>query len=402
MFFVSVRYNCRMILHKNIKLLAWFNFFLDLRLYAPVAIIYFSKVTGSYALGMSVFSVVMLSAALFEVPTGVFSDMIGRKKTVILGAVGSLLSVIMYAWGMSYLILLVGAVMEGLARSFYSGNNDSLLHDTLFEVKQTKQYAEFKGKTESVAQVALGVAAVVGAVVAHWSFFWVMWLSVLPALVGLGVSFGLIEPKVHRGNGGNVYAHLKKAINGFLHNKKLRRLSLASVVGYAGGESGYQFRSAFIQTLWPIWAVGISKALSNIGAAVSFYYSGKLIKKYGEYKLWILGKVYGLVVNTISLVFPTVASPLIMTTASVFFGTSTVASSALKQSEYTQEQRSTMASLNSLLGSVAFAIVSFCLGLAADLLTPAKALLSLQVLAVISLGVLWGLFRDGGRKNSAG
>lgn len=382
-----------MSLHKNIKLLAWFNFFLDLRLYAPVAIIYFSRVTGSYALGMSVFSVVMISSAIFEVPTGVFSDMIGRKKTVILGAASSLISVILYAWGVNYLILLAGAVMEGLARSFYSGNNDSLLHDTLLESKQTSQYAEYKGKTDSVAQIALGIAAVVGAIVAHWSFALVMWLSVFPAMAGLWASFGLVEPMVHENNRGNVYAHLKRAIDGFINNKKLRKLSLASVIGYAQGESGYQFRSAFIQTLWPIWAIGISKALSNIGAAVSFYFSGKLINKFGEYKLWITGKSYGLIVNTISLAFPSVASPLTMATTSVFFGTSTVVSNTLKQYEYTQEQRSTMASLNSLLGSIAFAIVSFCLGLVADLLTPAKALLSLQVLAVISLSILWSLFK---------
>lgn len=384
-----------MSLHKNIRLLAWFNFFLDLRLYAPVAIIYFSRVTGSYALGMSVFSVAMLALAFFEVPTGVFSDMIGRKKTVIIGAVASLLSVILYAWGKGYLMLLGGAMLEGLARSFYSGNNDSLLHDTLLESKQTKQYAEYKGKTDSVAQIALGIAAVVGAIVAHWSFAWVMWLSVLPALMGLRVSFSLIEPRIYEKESGNIYAHLKKAINGFIHNKKLRMLSLSSVIGYAGGESGYQFRSAFIQTLWPIWAIGISKALSNIGATISFYFSGKLIKKYGEYKLWITGKSYALVVNTISLAFPSVASPLIMATTSVFFGTSTVVSNTLKQYEYTQEQRSTMSSLDSLLGSVAFAIVSFSLGLAADLLTPAKALLSLQVLAIISLSILWSLFRKG-------
>ena len=69
-------------LHKNIKLLSWFNFLLDFKFYAPIAIIYFAKVSGSFALGMSVFSLTMLSSAFFEVPTGVYSDMIGRKKTI--------------------------------------------------------------------------------------------------------------------------------------------------------------------------------------------------------------------------------------------------------------------------------------------------------------------------------
>jgi len=67
-------------LKKNIKLLGWFNFFTDFVFFAPVAIIYFQKVTGSFALGMSIFSVAYVSSAIFEVPTGVVSDLLGRKK----------------------------------------------------------------------------------------------------------------------------------------------------------------------------------------------------------------------------------------------------------------------------------------------------------------------------------
>src|SRR4051812_363934 len=99
---------------RNIKLLGWFNFCVDFRLYGPVAILYFSQVTGSYALGLSVFSVTMLSAALLELPTGIFSDRIGRRGTVICGAVASTGSIVFYAIGGTHLILLIGAVLEGM------------------------------------------------------------------------------------------------------------------------------------------------------------------------------------------------------------------------------------------------------------------------------------------------
>ena len=71
------------------------------------------KVSGSYALGMSIFSIVMLSAAIFEIPTGVFSDLVGRKKTVVFGALSSVLYVIFYAIGGIYLFLVIGAIFEG-------------------------------------------------------------------------------------------------------------------------------------------------------------------------------------------------------------------------------------------------------------------------------------------------
>ncbi|MDQ3098236.1 MAG: hypothetical protein M3Q44_00625 [bacterium] len=55
-----------MVLHRNIRLLTWFNFFTDFRPYAPVAIIYFAAITDSYALALAVFSIEMLSTSIFE------------------------------------------------------------------------------------------------------------------------------------------------------------------------------------------------------------------------------------------------------------------------------------------------------------------------------------------------
>ena len=93
--------------------------------------IYFAKVTGSYVLGLSVFSIAMISSAVFEIPTGVFSDLIGRKYTTMLSGLCLTLMGIAYAIGLSYGWLVMGAILEGLARALNSGNNDALLYDSL-------------------------------------------------------------------------------------------------------------------------------------------------------------------------------------------------------------------------------------------------------------------------------
>ena len=82
-----------------------------------------------------------------------------------------------------------------------------------------------------------------------------------------------------------------------------------------------------------------------------------------------------------------------MSTNSFFHGIGTTSKSTLMQREHTKEQRSTMESLNFLEGGVAFAIISFFLGLVADKLSPAKALLVLQPLAPISLYIPWRMFK---------
>ena len=380
-------------LHKNIKILTWFNFFTDFLLYAPVAIIYFERITGSYALGMSIFSIIMIGSALFEVPTGIFSDFIGRRKTVILGAFAAVLYVTFYAIGTNYYILAIGAIFEALSRSFYSGNNNALLHATLSETNDQHQYEEYLGKTSSMFQVAAAVAAILGSVLAAWSFSLIMWLSVIPQLICLYLSFQLVEPKVKVQESGNIYAHLKEAIWQFVHNKKLRLLSISSIVTYGIGEASYQFRAAFIVTLWPLWSIGFARSLSSIGASFGFYYSGRIIKRFGHVKILLAGFLTNRIINIIAATFVTIFSPLIMSFTALFYGLLVVAEDSLMQKEFDDKKRATMASLNSLLGNLLYGIVAIGIGLAADKLDPAKAILLVQLAMLPVLFIYIKLYR---------
>jgi len=381
-------------MHKNIKLLTWFNFFTDFSFFSAIAIIYFSKVAGSFALGMSIFSVAMISSALFEVPTGVFSDYIGRRNTLILGAVSAAASIVFYAFGFSYWWLFAGAIFEGLSRSFYSGNNDALLYDTLRESGSESEYHEFTGKTHSSFQLGLAVSAAVGSVIAQYSFPLTVWLTFVPKFLAIYIGFLIVEPKSFQKSVTNIFFHLRESLKHFINNKKLRLLSISSIYSYSLSESSYQFRAAFVNTVWPVWAIGFASVLSNIGATVSFYFSGKLIKKFGELKMLITGSIYGKIINIISLLFPTVASPALMTTTSVFYGTSSVSENSLLQKEFTHEQRATMGSLNSLASSIAFGIISVLLGLVADKIGPAKALLTTTLLGIPVIFIYLKLFKD--------
>lgn len=378
---------------RNIGILKWFNFFTDFKLYAPIAIIYFAKVTGSYALGMGIFSITMVSSALFEIPTGIFSDKIGRRLTVIFGAATAVCYAFLYAWGATFQILCIGALFEGLSRSLYSGNNDALLHDTLAESHEEYLYGDYLGKVSALSQAALAISALLGSILANFSFSLIMWVSFISQIICLILSFRLREPRVHGRESGNTYRHLSEAIAQFIHNRKLRLLSLSSVMGFAFGEAGYQFQAAFYATLWPVWAIGIAKTLSNMGAAFSFHVSGKIIKRFGGLKLLIVDNLYNRVVNITATLFPTMFSPLLMTTSSLLYGVTSITKNSLMQKEFTNEQRATMGSLNSFAGSIVFGLLAFLLGAIADILTPTKALLSLQVAQVINLWFYWRLFK---------
>jgi len=382
-----------MTVERNIRLLKWFNFWGDFRPYGPIAILYYSQITGSYALGMSVFSAAMLAQSFFEVPTGVLSDMVGRKKTVVYGAVAGVFALIFYAIGGTYAALLIGAIFEGLGRAFYSGNNEALLYDTLAEMGKRETFQEYLGITSSMYQFALAISAVLGSLIAIISYHATMIVSVLPMVFALIVSVRLIEPRVHSATNSNIYAHLSTAFSNIVRNARLRTLSIAGILSYAIGESSWLIRSAFIVTLWPVWAIGIAQMIGNATAAISFYYAGRIIKRFGEFRLLVGGMLISEAVNLFGLIFASVISPALMASNSIFFGVNNVAKQSLVQHEFSDEQRATMGSLNSFAGSIAFSVFSFLLGGLADRIGIVPALVTASLLSLIPMALYFHVLR---------
>lgn len=327
---------------------------------------------------MSLFSVVMISSAIFEVPTGVFSDLLGRKKTLMMGALAALMSAIFYAVGQTYWILFVGALFEGLSRSWYSGNNDALLHDSLSEIGHKESYAHYLGKTNTMFQLALLVGAVAGSILAQWSFPLIMWLSVAPQIVCFVLAFFITNPQRFTEGKTNIFAHIKNSTFHIWKNKTLRLLSVQDIISFGIGESSFHFGAAFINTVWPLWAIGFSKMISYGGAAVSFWFSGKSIQRFGAYNILIIANIYTRIANFIAYGFPTLFSPVLMASSSIFYGATSVGKNSLMQHEYTDDQRATLGSINAFLGNIFYGIFAPFLGLIADQHGPAKALIVVQ------------------------
>ncbi len=379
---------------KNIRLLSIFNFLIGFSLFMPLAIIYFAQVSGSFTLGTSIFSITMLAGAVFEIPTGILSDKVGRKYTVVLGSCARVIAFTGYAMGISYWWLLCGAVFEGLSRAFYSGNNDALLYDSLADDNNLNNYEEIQGKVSSTEQLAMGLSALLSGLIAFFSYSQLLWFTVLIQIALLLTSYLFVEPRSRKKLDTNILSHVKEAAGLFIRNKKLRLLSLASILGYSISELKWNFNSAFIATVWPLWAIGLSKTLPSFGASLSFYFSGRIIKKFKAVKILLFDSIYGKVVNLIALLFPSVFSPILMSTPSLLYGVGNVAEKTLMQNEFSDHQRATMSSLNSLGGSLGFAIMSVILGGFADIFGPAKALIILTLLSFPIIYLYWKIFSN--------
>lgn len=372
---------------RNVRLLSWFNFFGDFRMYGPIMVIYFAQVTGSYTAAASLLAVKMLSSAAFEVPTGVLSDRLGRRGTMIAGAVVMVTAHLGYAGAPGYGLLLAAVVLEGLASSLWSGNNESLLYDTLLEAGREEEFARHSGRVNSMFQIALALAAAIGGVVAGaWSLRVVVVLSIVPQVLCLLVALRVREPRVHGPLESNVLAHLGSALRGIRRNPVLRRMTLVSALRFSS-ESAAQLSPAFVAGLWPLWALGLWRTFGHGVAFVGFRVSGWVIGRMGAARALLFGELFDNVANFVALVKPTVFSPVLI--GSPAYGMSTIAQQTLLQREFTDRERATMGSLASLLGSVLYALVALGAGLVADGWGIVPALLAIQAVVLTALPLAW-------------
>lgn len=385
----------------NATVLSWFGFLTRLRFHGPVAILYFVQVTGSFALGGLVLAAATVAAALSEVPTGVLSDRMERRHVATLGAIAASLSFALYALGGSMWLLLIGAVVEGFAAALWSGNNEALVYESVASEGQPEQYGAALARMQSFQEAAAAVAALLGSAVAFWSFPATLWLSAVAQLGAAILSRRLQEPTVHSRRSGNLYAHLDEAIRAFWRNPRLQLLAAAGSLSYAVGESSFQFQAAFVQTIWPVWAIGVTRTISSVLSITSFWFSTRIIARLTPLGAVIAGNLYGRFIHLLALLHPTVVSPAILAGVSLAHGVGTVARSQLLQEEFSDGVRATMGSLVSFTGSLLFGVVAVLVGSLADRFGPATALLIMQVPQLLQPLLYWRIHVLGQRAATA-
>lgn len=383
-------------IRRNVRLLSVFNLCLDFRIYAPIAVVYFAHITGSYALAVLIFSLAKIASTLFEVPTGVFSDFAGRKLTLMVGQVASVASIFAYAVADGFAVLAIGAIFEGLAFSCFSGNNEALLYDTLKQEEAHAHYAEYQGRVSSMFQIALAVSALLAAAVLSRSDMHMLFvLSLIPQLAALVVTFFFREPAQHdRRFETNVFAHIGEAFGGFLRDVRLRDLSIASILGFAIGEAKHMFYPAYFALLWPAWALGVAGMLVHTFAAIGFRAAGRLIERFREFPVLLWSNIASIICGVGAVAIPTLASPVVSSLASFPFGPNVVAQGSLMQKAFSDAQRATMGSLIALGGNLLFAVAVYAIGALADRVGPRYALLVAEILSISVTLLYWRLYQS--------
>ena len=77
---------------------------------------------------------------LFEIPTGAFADIYGKKTSILIGSFLTFMGLGFLAFGSAFVSFAVGFILMRIGRAFRSGAENALLYDWLSSVEQQHEY----------------------------------------------------------------------------------------------------------------------------------------------------------------------------------------------------------------------------------------------------------------------
>ncbi len=145
----------------NIKLFYIASFFSGLIFVVPVWIA-FERQFLSFGEIALLESIAAGMTTLLELPTGALADLIGRKKTIIIGLFLLAISNVWLGFCVNFTQFLLNILLFGVSQALISGSDIALSFDTLKELGREKQFSSFKAKTSLIFRIGFILAIITG------------------------------------------------------------------------------------------------------------------------------------------------------------------------------------------------------------------------------------------------
>lgn len=141
-------------------------------------------------------SIYYFAVMAVEVPFGVIADRLGRRVTLVLGALGYASSCALYAGGESFAAYAAAELCAAFGTAFQSGADSALLYDAYAADGRTHEFARARGALEAVGLAAAAVAFPAAGLLVSPSGdpTATYWATMGIAFLGVGAALLLREP----------------------------------------------------------------------------------------------------------------------------------------------------------------------------------------------------------------
>ncbi|MBC7542045.1 MAG: MFS transporter [Candidatus Sericytochromatia bacterium] len=134
-----------------------------------------------------------LTVVALELPTGSLADRIGRKYTLAMSCLCTIVAGSLYLYAPTMAALALGFIIDGAAASFRSSSQEALFYDSCQAMGRTRDYPRLYGQFSAVLKASMLIAEASGGKLSEWSFSSLYWIQMGMAALGMITILGVSE-----------------------------------------------------------------------------------------------------------------------------------------------------------------------------------------------------------------
>jgi predicted MFS family arabinose efflux permease len=328
-----------------------------------------------------------ITGLISEVPTGVIADLLGRKKTIVISRLFSLISAILMLFSSTFLGFAVSFIFSALSYNLQSGSEEALVYDSLKILNREDEYLTINGRLNLIIEVSSALAVFIGGFLSKNDFKLSYIAAVLVSLCAFSVALRFKEAEDLKEESKenkkiDVKKHFVECVRILKSNKRiLNYLTFFSCI-YAFSATTYFYNQQYLSDNgYSRPAISIILLINGLISSLGAVLSSKIYKRY---KIKAIASIPVFLSIFIFIIGYSKENFILLTLWIINFFTAILQpiSSNLINSMIKSEQRATILSLESMFYSLSMIIlfpISGCIGDLFSLET------SFRLLGIISL-----------------
>ncbi len=256
---------------KNIKTYYFYSTFAELLILGPILVLFLIAKGLSFTEIMLLQSISAIAVVLFEVPTGAVADKIGRKESILLGALLWAISLGFYVVGKSFPMFILAEVIFSLGATFKSGADNALLYDSLKVMGREKEFQSIEGKARSFALYAQAIGSIIAGFVYEVNVNLPFIISAVFMLVTIIITLRFKEPPIEGKVGKygiNYIEQIKESGKFILSHEKIKAIIIFTMMFFIFYRTAFFYYQPYMEAVKiPVRYFGIIFFVFNITAA---------------------------------------------------------------------------------------------------------------------------------------
>jgi len=329
----------------------------------PIIVLFFESKGLSLTQIMILQGTYSLFVALFEIPSGFFADIYGRKNSLVIGSIFLFLGYVIFSFFSGFNEFLFAEILLGIGGSLISGADSAILYDTLLEIKEEDKYTKIEGRTYAIGNFSEGIAGVLGGFLAMTSINMPVYIQTIVMFLSIPIAMTLVEPKSSYKLAKSFNSIITVVKDTFIYQRKLRwYIVYSSSMGIATLSIAWFVQPFLMEIDTPIIYYGIIWAFLNFTAGITSYYS-YLFNKHNLLIYISLIMITSLILLGFNISY---FGLIFIILIYLLRGVITPKLRNLINMNSTSERRATVLSLRSFVIRISFAVIAPILGYISD------------------------------------